>query len=178
MTSNISMRNIERELKSTVPGLNLIYGRNYDGNSFLTENAWTDFTATISQSITDLLTLPKRYEAAKNREMLEQERRKALTAAIIAQVNIAQVRMGLAEANYSLAKSDYEIAKKQTLATTARQKMGAASGYDVVLAKTSIMAKEMQYHQAFAEMQKSYVDMIGTLGLSVADLTLDKEGVS
>lgn len=178
MASNISIRNIERELKSTVPGLNLVYGRNYDGNSFLTEDSWSDFTTTIAQSITDLLTLPKRYKAAKNREMLEDERRKALTAAIIAQVHIAQVRMSLSESNYNLAKSDYEIAKKQSRATVARKTMGAASGYDSILAKTSIMAKEMQYHQAFAEMQKSYVDMIGTLGLSVADLALDKEGMS
>ena len=176
MSSNISIRNVERELKSTVPGLNLIYGHNYDDNSFLTENAWTDFTATITQSLTDLLTLPKRYKAAKNREALEGERRKALTAAIIAQVYIAQIRMGLAETNYNLAKSDYEISKKETHAIIARKNMGAASGYEQTIAKTSVMTKEIQYHQAFAEMQKSYVDMIGTLGLSVSDMIVEKEG--
>lgn len=178
LNANVSARAVERELLSTLPGLNLIYSRNYDDNRFLNKSAWTDFSTTLTQSLTDFISLPTRYNAAKNRKVLEAERRKALTAAVIAQVHIAQIRMNLAEVNYNLAKSDYEIAKKQTYAITAHQKMGAASGYDSVLAKTSIMAKEMQYHQAFAEMQKSYVDMIGTLGLSVADLTLDKGGVS
>jgi len=178
LNSNVSARGVERELLSTLPGLNLIYSRNYDSNRFLNEAAWLDFSAALTQSLTDFISLPTRYNAAKNREILEEKRRKALTAAVIAQVHIAQIRMNLAEANYNLAKSNYEISKKQTRAIAARQKMGVSSGYDAVLAKTSIMAREMQYHQAFAEMQKSYVDMIGTLGLSVADLTVNNGGVS
>ncbi len=174
INTNVSGRGIQREVIKTLPGVNLIYARFYDSNKFLDERAWTDFTSTITQSITDIITLPKRYEAAKNRDLIEVKRRQALTAAIVAQIYVAKIRVDLAEANFNLAKSNYKISQKLAKSSIERTKLGAGSGYDSVIAKASIMAKEVEHNQAFAELQNAYVDMVGTLGLSLSDI--DEEG--
>ncbi len=169
MEQNIAVRDRERELISTFPGLNLIYSRNYDSNRFLRDNEWSDFTASITQSLTDFISLPTRYRAAENREELQENRRRALTAAIIAQVHIGKIRIAMAEDNYRIASISARQAERDIRAINERSKMKAASGFDLTVDGAAGLNKIHEKNQAYAVLQEAYIDMIGTLGLSIAD---------
>jgi len=85
----VAERNVNSEIFQTFPGLNLLASANDDDNSFLENDEWFSLTATLSQSITRLLTLPTRYKKSKQEVDLVNARRQALVAAVIYQVNIA-----------------------------------------------------------------------------------------
>jgi outer membrane protein TolC len=169
MEQNIAVRDKERELISTFPGLNLIYSRNYDSNRFLEHNEWTDFTAALTQSLTDFISLPTRYRAAENRERLEQNRRQALIAAVIAQVYIGKIRIEMAEANYKIAAMAAKQADSAMRLSNARLGMKAVSGFDATVSAASGINKVHEKNQAYATLQEAYIDMLGTLGFSLAD---------
>ena len=164
---NISVKNTEKELIRTFPGLNLIYSKNYDSNSFLSDPTWINFSAALTQSITDFITLPTRYRAAQNQEKLATERRKALTAAIIAQVYIGQIRVDLAKTNYDFALRNEKIARRQARAEINKQHAGTSSKYTQYLAQSASVEATTEKYIAFAELQRAYVDMYRTLGLNV-----------
>lgn len=165
LDGNISVQNTERELIRTFPGLNIVYSKNYDSNSFLSDPTWINFSAALSQSITDFITLPTRYRAAKNQELLVEERRKALTAAIIAQVYIGKVRIELAENNYKHALKNENIARRRTFTEVNKNNLGAASEYTQYLAKATSVGATTEKYIAFAEMQRAYIDLYRTLGV-------------
>ena len=168
LDGNISSKNIEKELIRTFPGLNLIYSRNYDSNSFLSDHSWTNFSAALTQSITDFITLPTRYRAAQNQEILVQERRKALTAAIIAQVHIGRIRIDLAKRNYDFARQNEAIAKRQAKTQMHKQSIGSTSKYSEFIARSKTVETTTDKFIAFAELQRAYVDLYRTLGLNTA----------
>jgi len=85
----IAQRNVNVEILNTIPGFNVLAAANNDDNSFLKERDWFNLTATISQSITSLLTLPSRYKKSKQEIDLADSRSKALVAAVVFQVNLA-----------------------------------------------------------------------------------------
>ena len=168
MNKNIAVRDKERELIKTFPGLNIIYSRNYDSNKFLRRDSWSNFSTAVTQSITDFISLPTRYRAAENRELLTNERRKALTAAIIAQVHIAQIRIDVAKETYDLAKSRNEIAQQKLKLVSEKNKLGAASGLEFVQNNTDGILSDIAQQQALADLNQSYVDMMQTIGLSLS----------
>ena len=173
MDKNIAVRDKERELVKTFPGLNLIYSRNYDSNRFLVNDSWTDFTAALTQSLSDFISLPTRYRAAENRQELEENKRRALAAAVIAQVHIGKIRIEMAQENYRLASLDAKQAERFLRAINLRQNMKAVSGFDSTVAAAANITKIMEKNAAYAALQEAYVDMIGTLGLSLSEA---KEG--
>ena len=85
----VAQRSANIEVLNTIPGFSIFAAANNDDNSFLEERDWFSLTATISQSITRLLTLPTRHKKAEEEIALANARREALVAAVIFQVNIA-----------------------------------------------------------------------------------------
>lgn len=167
LKTNISIRNTQQELIKTFPGLNLIYSKNYDSNSFLNNHAWSNFSGAITQSISDFISLPTRYRASKNQEELTIARRKALTAAIIAQVHIGKIRINMAKDHYEIVLSQARQAKRQAFYELKGQEYGSISGFNKFLAQADTVTKDIEKYQAFATLQQAYVDMMGTLGLSI-----------
>ena len=166
---NASVKNIQKELISTFPGLNIIYSRNYDSNSFLEDSSWINFSTALTQSITDFITLPTRYRAARNKEKLQEERRKALTATIIAQVYLGRMRVNLAKENYDFALKNEKIIKRQASAAISKMDLGVSSGYDGYMAKSGAVEAMIEKNIAFAELQRAYVDLYRTLGVSLSE---------
>jgi hypothetical protein len=164
---NIAIRNTQQELMRTFPGLNLIFTRNYDSNSFLDNSTWSNFSAALTQSLNNIISLPTRYRASRNQEKLEEAQRLALTAAIIAQVHISRLRIDIAEDNYKTAVQRAKIQRKAHYATTRGKDFGGESGFTKILTEADSVDSTIAETLAFAELQRAYIDMMGTLGLSV-----------
>ncbi len=165
--TNISVRNTEKELISSFPGLNLIYSRSYDSNSFLSDSQWTNFSAALTQNISNFISLPTRYRASKNQEELVVERRRALTAAIIAQVYIGRIRIDIAEKNYKIASTRARVASLKSYSDANQSRLGSKSSYSSFLAGSQSLKAEIEKNISFAELQVAYADMMNTLGLSL-----------
>ena len=164
LQKNIDAQNTRNTILRTVPGADLFFASNRDSNEFLYDKDWLSFSASISQSLSALFTLPARHRAAKNIEELGDARRLSLAAAIITQVHLARHRLDLAQQNYKQAEESYRIAREQARKAKAQKSLGLESG-NVALPKTlQAQTLKIQSLQAHAEMQDALASLLNTLG--------------
>lgn len=169
LKKNISIRDTHREVYQTFPGLNLLHAREYDSNKYLVDPNWTNFSAKIVQTITDLITLPDRYDAAKRKEAVTDARRQALNAAIIAQVHMARMRL----TSMKEAQKQSQLAKKaashKSQAISGKKIHGFASGLDELVARMELEIEALRAGMIYADYQDAYAAMKSTLGQSIIE---------
>ena len=170
LTANIERENYRKEIMRSFPALELFAGYNYDTNSFLSDQDWNDFNVSLTQSIISILTLPKRADIAKDRRALADTQRLALTAAIIAQVHVAKMRVGIAEENYNRALSLYNAAKTKAHSDSSKYFEGSVSGYDKTVSKADYITRKLQKDLGFADFQEAYTELIASVGHAVYSL--------
>lgn len=167
LKKNVSLHETRREIYQTFPGINLLLSKNYDSNQFLVDPNWVDFSAKIAQSITGIFTLPARYAAAKNKEVLADARRQALNSAILAQVHIARERLGSTSDANRADRVALMAASRKSNGIAGKAAEGFASKQDAFLAKLDSQIETMRAATAYADMQDAYAAMKTTLGGSV-----------
>jgi outer membrane protein TolC len=177
LKKNITIRDARREIFQTFPGLNLLIGKNYDSNSFLAEPNWTDFSVRITQSITDIITLPDRYRAAKNKEAVADARRQALSSAIVTQVHIARERLAVSRDDQQSSTAAKAAAQKRRKAIEAQEGEGFSSGYESLVARLDAQIESYRAALSAFQLYESYAAMQSTLGKSVTSVPVPGTGV-
>lgn len=161
---NSAVKKVRQELLKTLPGIEPLVSYNTDTNSFLQESQWTNFTLGITQNILNVLTLPMRYEAAKQKEVQADARRQALGAALIAQVHLSRQRLDQDINRCDSAKRSASIAQKRSNAKVQKAKAGFISGSEKLMAQTDAQIAGLRKSVSCAAMQDSYAAMINALG--------------
>ena len=176
LKKNMTIQDTRREIFQTFPGLNLVASREYDSNKFLVEPNWSNLSATIAQSITGIITLPDRYQAAKNKEAVADARRQALNSAILAQVHIARQRLeSTSEANFSSLMSQ-KAASRKSHALAGQKAQGLSSGSEAMVAQLDAAIESIRTAQAYADMQDAYAAMYSTLGRPIVPVKVAMKG--
>lgn len=174
LKKNMTVRDTRREIFQTFPGIDLLVSNEYDSNKFLVDPSWSNFSAKIAQSITGLITLPSRYNAAKTKEAVADARRQALSSAILAQVHIARTRLGaLNDVNTSMRLSQ-KAASRKSQALAGKKAQGMASGQDALLAQLESDIEKIRSGLAYAELQDAYAAMNTTLGRSISGIPVQQ----
>jgi outer membrane protein TolC len=169
LKKNISIRDTHREVYQTFPGLSLIHSREYDSNKYLVDPNWANFSAKIVQTITGIITLPDRYDAAKRKEAVADARRQALNAAIIAQFHMARMRLASMEEAYMRSLLAKKAASRKSHAASGKRMQGFASGLDDLVARMELQLETMRAGMVYADYQDAYAAMKSTLGQSVTE---------
>lgn len=149
----IAQRSVNEEIFKTFPGIGIVAAANNDDNSFLENNSWYDMTATISQSITRMLTMPARYEKSKGEVDLAQSRRRALLAAVVFQVNIAYAELGDAYKNYTEKKRSFDVSTDMKQ----RQDIMAEAG---LVGGLKEFENDAQYTLDQVDLSKNLIDLL------------------
>jgi multidrug efflux system outer membrane protein len=165
---NISSRDVRREVISTFPGAEFLLALNYDSNMFLEDKTWANTSFSLAQSVIDFLTLPSRYEKAQRRELLEDARRQALAAAILAQTHIAHHRLVMADRDYIDAAQAYDVLARAGQAKRQGHDVGFDSGETALLASLTAQTQLLREKIAYAELQDSYSYFMNTLGTPIS----------
>ncbi len=164
LKKNMTIRDTRREIYQTFPGLNLLFSREYDGNKYLVDPNWSNFSAKIVQTITGVITLPERHNAAKNKEAIADARRQALSSAIVAQVHMGRMRLAsMYEAN-TQSRLTQKAASRKSHAVGGKKMQGMASGQDELLAQIELQIETMRASMVYADLQDAYAAMKNTLG--------------
>lgn len=169
LRKNMTIRDTRREILQTFPGLNLLYSAEYDSNKYLVDANWTNYSAKIVQSVTNLLTLPARYDAVKEREAVADARRQALSAAIIAQVHMARARLTSVDEAYTQSLLARRAAGRRSHAEAGKKREGFSSGQDDLLARMDLRTESIRSAMIYADYQDAYAAMKNTLGQPVIE---------
>lgn len=161
---NIDKQNVRNTVLQTIPGAELFFGANRDTNKFLADGDWLSYSATLTQNLISLFTLPVRKRAAENVETLGDARRVALAAAIMTQVHLARHRLQTALDEYEDAQKSGAIAKELARAEEQRHKEGLSSLSDSLPIMLTAHADRVRALQAEAEVQDALASLLNTLG--------------
>jgi hypothetical protein len=178
LKKNMTVRDTRREVMQTFPGINLLASNEYDSNKFLVDPSWSNFSAKIAQSITSIFTLPKRYEAAKNKEAIADARRQALSSAILAQVHIARARLSATSDASNAMRLSQKAAGRKSSALAGKRAQGMASGQDALLAQIESDIEKIRAGLAYADLQDAYAAMNTTLGRSISGIPVQQLAMS
>ncbi len=170
LKKNITIRDTRREIYQTFPGLNLMFSKEYDSNKYLVDPNWSNFSAKIVQTITGIITLPDRYYAAQSKEAVADARRQALSAAIVAQVHMARMRLASMKDTNTQSLLAKKAASRKSHAATGKKMQGLASGQDELLAQMELQMETMRSGMVYADYQDAYAAMKNTLGQSVINI--------
>jgi len=160
----IAQRNLNSEILNTIPGFNVLMAANDDDNSFLEERNWFSLTASLSQSITSLLTLPSRLKKSKEEISLANSRSKALVAAVIFQVNIAY--MGVTDAHAELIESRrlFNVLEQSKKRKKIMADNGLVSGLDSFISSAQHQSDKIRLGQKIVEFLLSQQRLQHTVG--------------
>ena len=164
LQKNLTLQDTKREILTTLPGMELFVGANYDSNSFMQDSTWISSSAKLVQSIIGIFTLPTRYHAAKTKEDLADARRQALVAAVLAQTNIARTRLMTREMAYQDALRSLRSASSKSSLVGHKVSAGFASGQSALQARLENQIETVRSQLAQADVQDSYAAYMNTLG--------------
>jgi outer membrane protein TolC len=166
---NISWREARQEMLKTFPGLELFFSNQYDSNKFLNDPNWSSYSATLLQSLTNILNAPARMRQAENNIEIADVRRQALTLAIMAQTRLALYRMELAGELYKTTSDQTKVQQKSFKSADAKYKAGFLSGEGRLNVSLEALNSSLRKALAQADLHESYASLMVTLGRSVYD---------
>lgn len=163
----IARRAVMNSILDTIPGFTIIAALNEDDNSFLQEKDWSSFTATVSQSITKLLTLPFRYDQARDEEAVGEAKRHALIAAVISQVYISKSVFDQDYKAYTSAYEKHQLQKSSYEISKLSKEVGALSGVAAADSHLDYLIAKINFYKTYADTQASLANFVNTVGYDV-----------
>lgn len=166
---NIARRDVVNSILQTIPGFSVIASLNQDDNSFLQEDDWFSFSATVTQSITKLLTLPFRYDRAKTEQGLVDAKRYALIAAVISQVHISKSLFDQKQALYDDAHRRFSVQQQKYAMSKASKDAGLIGGAEFASAELDFLISQHNTYSSYSDAQASLAGFVNTVGYDVKD---------
>jgi outer membrane protein TolC len=172
----ISVDETRKQLFKLLPGANFTFSRNWDSNSFLVNNFWSYGAVQVSGYINNLLQAPVQILRARDNVQLVEERRKAVSVAVLAKLYIAyqQYRSAAREYHWSDQLAGVDARLYRQISNQAASDV--QSELERISAQVSAVNSELRRYQSYAEAQAALARIYETLGLDpVADeeLALD-----
>ena len=166
---NIAQRDVINSILQTIPGLSVITSLNRDSNSFLQDDDWFNFSATVTQSITRILTLPFRYKKTKSDQKLTDVKRHALIAAVISQVHISKSLLDEQYSNYNEAYKKFTLQEKIYRRSEISNDIGLVGGVEASLAELDFLIAQYNTYEKYSEVQSTLAAFVNTIGYDVKD---------
>ena len=160
----ISSLEVRKALLRMFPGLEVNFGHTYDSNKFLFNNNWSEVGLQVTWNIFNVFSGPAAQRQAQSQVNLADTRRLAMSAAVLAQVNVAWQKYLESIEDFKLARelSDVEIRIVQNVAAAKQANRVDAS--DVVMSRASSLNSRLRRGLAFAELQSSVARIHNSLG--------------
>lgn len=148
-----------------LPSLSLNTGMYRDSNDYLLFNNWSSHGATLGLNLFNVLKTPAVGELDAAQEQLVQERRLALTAAVLGQVHLSRVALASAQEQFQTADDYLKVIRK--IRTQMEQMRNAQRSGELELIREEMaeLLADLRKDVAYAELQNSYGRVFVSAGL-------------
>lgn len=159
----IKQREARVALLEMIPGLNFSAGINYTSDSYKENQRWADGGLSLTWNIMSLFSGPRKIELAETDQELSKVRRLALSMAVIAQVNVANLRFSAAKRDYDLARRLADVEGR--ISGQLRNRGAAASGgeRETIRGEVDKALADLRSDLAYADLQAAYGRVMATL---------------
>ncbi len=173
----IAAEETRKEILRLLPGISFDFSRQYDSNSFLADNHWTQWGAKITWNLLNILSAPDRIAHTETAEQVAEARRLALRMAVLAQVHVVSHQLASARRQFDRADRLWHIETRLAETSGRRQRGGAANPVERVTLETAAIAAELRRYQTFAAAQMAYGKLMATVGVDPVPDTVAEAGL-
>ncbi|MBF0393084.1 MAG: TolC family protein [Alphaproteobacteria bacterium] len=160
----IAIDDTRKEILKLLPGVTVSFSRQYDSNSFLTDNRWNDVGAKVTWNLINVLSAPDRIAHSESAEKVADAKRVALRMAVLAQVHVVSHQFASAAKQFERADKLWGIEKRLAATSGNQQRGGTANDIERISTETSAIAAELRRFQTYAQMQSAYGKLQSTIG--------------
>ena len=162
--SRISNAESRRILLEMLPGVSVTGGANYDSNKFATNRMWTSYGFNVAWNLLTVFSTPARLDLAEADQKLKEVKHAALSMAVMAQVNVASLRLQQATEEYLTAHQqatvDHRIYSQQSSAARAHQ----IGNLPVIQAAAEDVFAALRRDTAYANLQNAFGALMVSVG--------------
>mgnify|MGYP000149044680 FL=1 len=152
-------------LLGLLPGLNLNAGSYKDSNDYLLYNNWTSYGATLGLNLFNVLKAPTVSDLTDAQSKLAQERRLALTAAVLGQVHLSRVALENAKDQYETSADYLQVVRKIRQQVKQMRTAERSGELDLIREEMTELLADLRRDVAYAELQNSYGRIFVSAGL-------------
>lgn len=152
-------------LLGLLPGLNLNYGKYNDSNDYLLYNQWSSYGATLNLNLFNILKAPSVRDLSVAQATVTQERRLALTAAVLGQVHLSRVALDNAKDQFRTADDYLQVVRKIRQQMKQMRTAERSGELELIREEMSELLADLRKDVAYAEMQNSYGRVFVSAGL-------------
>ena len=162
----VSSVEVKKALLRILPALTLNASVNYDSNSYLVYNDWTEVGARLTWNLMNLVTGPTSMKTARAQQKLSEVRHLATSMATLTQVHVGYQQYQKTRHAYDQAQVLGGIERRifEHIDNAAANK--AQSPLQRIRAKLSALFAESARYRSFAELQNAVANLYVTMGLS------------
>lgn len=164
-SKRISQWDVHRAMLSLIPGIEFRVGGDYDSNSFLSNNTWISWGATITQNLFNYVSAPSRIKFAETAVAVADARRMALSMAIVAQVQISFRRYRVAREEEKLARRIFDVDDRLMTVVQNQSDAAAIEETELIRNQTNRMVSALRRDIAMADLQNAYGRLLNSIGV-------------
>jgi outer membrane protein, multidrug efflux system len=161
----ISQWDVRQAMLSLIPGIEFRAGGDYESNSFLANNTWISWGATITQNLFNYISAPSRIRFAESAVTVADARRLALSMAIVAQVQISYRRYRVAREEEKLARRIFDVDDRLTSVVKNQSDSEAIEETELIRNQTNRMISALRRDIAMADLQNAYGRLLNSIGV-------------
>ncbi|MFN0217178.1 MAG: TolC family protein [Hyphomicrobium sp.] len=170
----INLHEADAALLELLPGIQLYAGANYDSNSFLLNQDWTNWGAKASWNLLKVFSYPARRDLVGLQDQLLGERALAVTMAVMTQVHVSRIRFFHAQKELRTAAEYRDVQRRLLDQMRAEATAERISNQTLIREQMNTLIAEAKYDIAYAQMQNAFANLFSSLGLDPYAWELDR----
>lgn len=154
-----------RAILRLIPGVTLLSSLNYDSNSYLRFNDWSEVGARLAANVVRMASIPGVAKLGEAQAEVADYRRQAVTVAVLAQVQISARQYAIARSNYERSRELAQINRNIADLQGKTQEAETGSDLDLIREKVNAVLSELRSNRAQADLQSADSNIFATLGI-------------
>ena len=171
--ARISALEADKQWLSLLPAPALDFGINHDANKYLVNSRWASAGLNLSWNMLKLVSLPSLKEANEAAARIDETRRLALTAGVLAQTRIAALRYTLLAQEFAIWDDALSDDKRIAGYLAAAKQSGLESELELIRARGRSMISKITRDLAYASVQGALGRLYNSIGIDPVPLDVE-----
>jgi outer membrane protein TolC len=163
----IDQQDVYKEILKMLPGVGVVAGMNYNSNSLLYQNTWGEIGLRATFNLFNMIQGPLAIKVAQGAVDLSEQRRLALSVAVLSQVNLAIQEYANALESYKTAKEVDRVGEQIGRVANDVSLAGAQSEADRIRRQLTVVTTRIQRDKAQVKVLGSLASIYSATGMDL-----------
>ena len=154
-------------LAALLPGVSVEYSYNTSSNKYLLNSSWSQVGADAAINLVKLFSLPAVNRSAESQKKVDDARRMAQVAAVLAQIRIAVTRYEVLGKEYEYWQDSVEDDKRYLQTLNASAAAGIETELEIIRAKAKLLGTQISASLAYATLEGAMGRVYNSVGMDI-----------